>query len=78
MFFHVHHCDMYTLMYLWCDRSLVHFSRFVTLIFDDITKGSENCILDGDGQSEHLLSEIVGVQPYKGVRHANMESLYEV
>jgi hypothetical protein len=40
-------------------------------------QGSENCLLDGDSQSEHLLSEIVGVQPYKGVRHANMESLYE-
>ena len=40
-------------------------------------QGSENCILDGDSQSEHLLSEIVGVAPYKGVRHANMESLYE-
>ncbi|KAJ1496104.1 hypothetical protein T484DRAFT_1760499 [Baffinella frigidus] len=40
-------------------------------------EGSENCILDGDGQSEHLLSEIVGVPPYKGVRHMNIESLYE-
>lgn len=27
--------------------------------------------------SEHLLSEIVGAAPLPGVRHANMESLYE-
>ena len=27
------------------------------------TQGSENCVLDGDAQSEHLLSEIVGVAP---------------
>jgi len=40
-------------------------------------EGGENCILDGDKASEHLLSEIVGAQPYPGVRHMNMESLYE-
>jgi len=40
-------------------------------------EGGENCILDGDEYSEHLLSEIVGATPYKGVRHMNMESLYE-
>ncbi|MBM73838.1 MAG: allantoinase PuuE [Proteobacteria bacterium] len=40
-------------------------------------EGGENCILNGDDQSEWLLSEIVGATPYKGVRHMNMESLYE-
>jgi peptidoglycan/xylan/chitin deacetylase (PgdA/CDA1 family) len=40
-------------------------------------EGGEKCILDGDGQSEHLLSEIVGAAPLPGVRHVNMESLYE-
>ena len=40
-------------------------------------EGGENCILKGDKQSEHLLSEIVGAAPLPGVRHANMESLYE-
>eukprot|EP00952_Eustigmatos_sp_NYUAD-ZCMA_P004460 19625-Eustigmatos_ZCMA.PRE.1 len=40
-------------------------------------EGGENCILDGDSHSEHLLSEIVGAAPYVGQRHANMESLYE-
>lgn len=28
-------------------------------------EGGENCVLDGDRASEHLLSEIVGAQPYK-------------
>ncbi len=39
--------------------------------------GGENCLLHGDTQSEHLLSEIVGAQPRIGVRHMNMESCYE-
>ena len=40
-------------------------------------EGGENCILNGDAQSEWLLSEIIGATPYSGVRHMNMESLYE-
>ena len=40
-------------------------------------EGGENCLLDGDVQSEHLLSEIVGAAPIPNQRHANMESLYE-
>jgi putative urate catabolism protein len=40
-------------------------------------EGSENCILHGDSASEAFLSEIVGAQPYAGLRHMNMESLYE-
>ncbi|DAZ99663.1 TPA: hypothetical protein N0F65_001900 [Lagenidium giganteum] len=40
-------------------------------------EGGENCILDGDKGSEHLLSDIVGCTPYVGQRHLNMESLYE-
>ena len=40
-------------------------------------EGGENCVLNGDEGSEWLLSEIVGAQPYKGVLHMNMESLYE-
>ena len=38
-------------------------------------EGGENCLLNGDKQSEWLLSEIVGATPYEGVRHMNMESL---
>ena len=40
-------------------------------------EGGENCILHGDPASESFLSEIVGAQPLVGVRHINIESIYE-
>ncbi|PSF38599.1 allantoinase PuuE [Aphanothece hegewaldii CCALA 016] len=40
-------------------------------------EGGENCILHGDTASEAFLSEIVGAQPFAGLRHMNMESIYE-
>jgi putative urate catabolism protein len=40
-------------------------------------EGAENCLLHGDTASEGFLSEIIGAQPYPGMRHMNMESLYE-
>ena len=40
-------------------------------------EGGENCILHGDAASEMFLSEIVGAAAYPGLRHMNMESLYE-
>ncbi|MFQ3615799.1 MAG: allantoinase PuuE [Cyanobacteriota bacterium] len=40
-------------------------------------EGGENCILHGDAASEAFLSEIVGASPLLGVRHMNMESIYE-
>ena len=40
-------------------------------------EGGENCILHGDAASEAFLSEIVGAVPLQGVRHLNMESIYE-
>jgi putative urate catabolism protein len=40
-------------------------------------EGGENSVLHGDAASEAFLSEIVGAVPHKGVRHMNMESLYE-
>ena len=40
-------------------------------------EGGENCVLHGDAASESFLSEIVGAQAYTGMRHANMESIYE-
>ena len=40
-------------------------------------EGGESCILDGDLQSEHLLSDIIGAAPLIGQRNLNMESLYE-
>ena len=40
-------------------------------------EGGENNVLHGDGASEAFLSEIVGAAAYPGVRHGNMESIYE-
>jgi putative urate catabolism protein len=40
-------------------------------------EGGESNILHGDSASEAFLSEIVGAQPLAGVRHMNMESIYE-
>ncbi len=40
-------------------------------------EGAESCVLDGDAGSEKLLSEIIGAESYTGMRHRNMESLYE-
>ena len=40
-------------------------------------EGGENCVLHGDEASEAFLSEIISAQPYHGMRHMNMESIYE-
>ena len=40
-------------------------------------EGGENNILHGDKASEAFLSEITGAQPWPGMRHWNMESIYE-
>jgi len=40
-------------------------------------EGGENCVLHGDKASEAFLSEIVGAQALPGVRHINMESIYD-
>jgi len=40
-------------------------------------EGGENSVLHGDAASEAFLSEIVGAQPWPGMRHMNMESIYE-
>ena len=40
-------------------------------------EGGENNLLHGDAASEAFLSEITGAQPWPGMRHANMESIYE-
>ena len=40
-------------------------------------EGGENCILHGDKASEAFLSEMIGTDARKGVRHMSMESLYE-
>jgi OHCU decarboxylase len=40
-------------------------------------EGGENCVLHGDAASEAFLSEIVGAAQWPGMRHWNMESIYE-
>ncbi len=40
-------------------------------------EGGETCILHGDLTSETFLSEIVGAEPLHGLRHMNMESVYD-
>src|SRR4051812_30470917 len=40
-------------------------------------EGGENCILHGDPASEAFLSDIPGAAPFPGMRHMNMESIYE-
>ena len=40
-------------------------------------EGGENSILHGDAASEAFLSEIVAAAPWPGMRHMNMESIYE-
>jgi OHCU decarboxylase len=40
-------------------------------------EGGENNLLHGDAQSEAFLSDIAGAAPWPGMRHWNMESLYD-
>jgi putative urate catabolism protein len=40
-------------------------------------EGGENCVLHGDPASEAFLSEIIGAPAITGMRHVNMESIYE-
>ncbi|MDZ7768725.1 MAG: allantoinase PuuE [Woeseiaceae bacterium] len=52
-------------------------ARIALQVVINYEEGSENCVLHGDAASEAFLSEIVGAQPVAGMRHMNMESLYE-
>jgi allantoinase len=51
-------------------------ARVAVQIVLNYEEGAENCVLNGDNNSEVFLSEIISAQPVKG-RHINMESLYE-
>ena len=52
-------------------------SRIAVQFVINYEEGGENCILHGDKTSEAFLSEIVGAAALEGVRHMNMESIYE-
>ncbi|NJN87875.1 MAG: allantoinase PuuE [Leptolyngbyaceae cyanobacterium SL_7_1] len=40
-------------------------------------EGGESCVLHGDEASEAFLSEVIGATPLTGMRHMNIESMYE-
>ncbi len=52
-------------------------ARIAVQLVVNYEEGGENCILHGDAASEAFLSEIVGAAPVPGMRHMNMESIYE-
>ncbi|SDZ50986.1 OHCU decarboxylase [Jannaschia faecimaris] len=52
-------------------------ARIAISLVVNYEEGGENNILHGDAASEAFLSEITGAQPWPGMRHANMESIYE-
>jgi len=60
-----------TLKVVWPNNA-----RIAVQIVLNYEEGAENCVLDGDKNSEIFLSEIIGAKPIKG-RHMSMESLYE-
>ena len=52
-------------------------ARVALQIVLNYEEGGENNTLHGDAASEAFLSEITGAQPWPGMRHWNMESIYE-
>jgi OHCU decarboxylase len=56
----------------WPDKA-----RIAVQFVVNYEEGGENNILHGDAASEAFLSEIVGAAPWPGMRHMNMESIYE-
>ena len=52
-------------------------AKIAVQIVLNFEEGGENCILHGDPASEAFLSEISGAEPWPGMRHWNMESIYE-
>ncbi|MGI9238420.1 MAG: allantoinase PuuE [Woeseiaceae bacterium] len=52
-------------------------ARIAVQFVVNIEEGAENCVLHGDAASEAFLSEIIGATPIAGLRHVNMESIYE-
>ena len=52
-------------------------ARLALQVVLNYEEGAEQAILHGDAVSETFLSEIIGAEPYTGVRHKSMESLYE-
>ncbi len=52
-------------------------ARLALQIVVNYEEGGERCILHGDAESEAFLQEVVGMQPLRGVRNLQVESMYE-
>lgn len=52
-------------------------ARVAVQIVINYEEGGESCILHGDESAEAFLSEVIGAVPLAGVRHMNIESIYE-
>jgi putative urate catabolism protein len=52
-------------------------ARLALQIVLNYEEGGERCILHGDAESEAFLQEVVGMQPLRGVRNLQVESMYE-
>ena len=52
-------------------------ARIAVSIVLNYEEGGENNLLHGDAASEAFLSDIAGAAPWPGMRHCNMESIYD-
>jgi OHCU decarboxylase len=52
-------------------------ARIAISIVLNYEEGGENSVLHGDAASEAFLSDIAGAVPWPGMRHWNMESIYD-
>lgn len=52
-------------------------ARIAVSLVLNYEEGGENNLLHGDAQSEAFLSDIAGAAPWPGLRHWNMESIYD-
>lgn len=52
-------------------------ARIAVSLVLNYEEGGENNLLHGDAQSEAFLSDIAGAAPWPGMRHWNMESIYD-
>ncbi|MGB7414976.1 MAG: hypothetical protein WA902_12280, partial [Thermosynechococcaceae cyanobacterium] len=59
------------------DPKWPHQAKLALQFVINYEEGGENCLLHGDTASEAFLSEIVGAEPFHGLRHMSMESIYE-
>ena len=61
----------------WPDVDGTGPARIALSLVLNYEEGAENNVLHGDAASEAFLSEITAARPWEGMRHWNMESLYE-